>query len=102
MNEMQLFEVGLSERYGGGYFAKRYVIANDDLDARSKMRRKILQEEKAAWPDYTEEEWEGVKEKDNWPEDTTLEDWMEYKEERMDMVANLLVTRVVHVGKAIV
>ena len=98
MNEMQLFEVGLSERYGNGYYVKRYVIANDDLEARSKMRRKILQEEEAAWPNYTEEEWEVEK----WEDEMSLGDYQEARAERMNEVIDMLVTRVVHVGKAIV
>ena len=90
MNEMQLFEVGLAEKFSGSYFAKRYVIAADDLEARGKMRRYTLMEAEETYPDHSEED------------EITLEEHQENRAEYMDVIANLLVTRIVHVGQAIV
>ena len=82
MKEMQLFEVGLKEKYHRtSYYAKSYVVATNDLDARSKFRRWMIDE------DETDEGWFD-----------TPEEYEEY----IDLIANLVVAKITHIGSVIV
>ena len=42
MNENQLFEVGLSETYGGAYWEKFYVVAIGTMEAIDKAKARAV------------------------------------------------------------
>ena len=81
MKEMQLFEVGFKEYFWHpGYFEKFYIVAENSEEAEGKARK---------WLEDDAAEWDG----DGDPK---------AKKKYMGLIASLRLTRMQHIGKAIV